>query len=201
MDKPSKSPSRPQARHGHPGALGPVHPTRRSGGGGPCSCMRLPYCSPLGISWGSTPHSSSQSAPHSRETAANASSISLPGGTVGWLWNLRLEQGSRETLPNATRLTHRVSESTNNNDLALARTCRPRVAGRLPRRLGNPPIGFLSCKPQTTALPRSPDVYRDPRLSPDVHQESRFSRDPSSGLASQLRLREPLHPDLDKPGI
>ena len=113
MDKPSKSPSRPQARHGHPGALGPVHPTRRSGGGGPCSCMRLPYCSPLGISWGSIPHSSSQSAPHSRETAANASSISLPGGTVGWLWNLRLEQGSRAILPNATRLTHRVSESTN----------------------------------------------------------------------------------------
>ena len=90
-------------RPGQPDAPGPVHPTRRSGGGGPCSCMRLPYCSPLGISWGSTPHSSSQSAPHSRETAANASSISLPGGTVGWLWNVRLEQGSRATLTPSPR--------------------------------------------------------------------------------------------------
>ena len=69
-----------------------------------------------------------------------------------------------------------------------------------PRRLGNPPTGFLNCKPQTSTSPRSPDVYRDPRLSPDVHQESLLSRDPSSGLASQLRLREPPHPDLDKPG-
>ena len=62
-DTPSESPLWPQARPGHPGAPGPVHPTRRSGGGGPCSRMRLPYCSPLGMSWGSTPQSSSQSTP------------------------------------------------------------------------------------------------------------------------------------------
>jgi hypothetical protein len=29
-----------------------------------------------------------------RMTTANASSISRPGGTVGWLWNLRSEQGN-----------------------------------------------------------------------------------------------------------
>ena len=33
--------------------------------------------------------------PITRETVANASSISLPGGTVGWLWNLRSEQDYR----------------------------------------------------------------------------------------------------------
>ena len=62
-DTPSESPLWPQARSGDPGAPGPVHPARRSGGGGPCFRMRLPYCSPLGMSWGSTPQSSSQSTP------------------------------------------------------------------------------------------------------------------------------------------
>ena len=52
--------------------------------------------------------------------------------------------------------------------------------GATPRRLGNPPTGFLSCKPQMTASPRSPDVYRDPRLSPDVYQELLLFRDPSA---------------------
>ena len=61
-----KSHSRPQDRPRHPGAAGSVHPTRRSGGGGPCSCMRLPHCSPLGISWGPTPQSSPQSTSLSR---------------------------------------------------------------------------------------------------------------------------------------
>ena len=35
--------------------------------------------------------------------AANASSFSLPGGTVGWLWNLRLEQGYRAPLISNSR--------------------------------------------------------------------------------------------------
>ena len=61
-----KSHSRPQDRPRHPGAAGSVHPTRQSGGGGPCSCMRLPHCSPLGISWGPTPQSSPQSTSLSR---------------------------------------------------------------------------------------------------------------------------------------
>ncbi len=82
-------------------AAGPEHPglscyspgtttTRRAGGK---VLVDQPYCSPLGILWGSTP----QSSPHShqpRMMATNASSISRPCGTVGWLWNLRSEQGS-----------------------------------------------------------------------------------------------------------
>jgi hypothetical protein len=43
--------------------------------------------------------------------AANASSISLPGGTAGWLWNLRSEQGYRAMpLSNSTSSTqhHRL---------------------------------------------------------------------------------------------
>ena len=125
---------------------------------------------------------------------------------MGWLWNLRLEQGSRAILPNATRLTHRVSESTNEASQQRPGTrpnLPPRVAGRHPRRLGNPPTGFLSCKPQTTALPRSPDVYRDPRLSPDVYQESLLFRDPSAGTGQPTQtqsLGETPHPDSDKPG-
>jgi hypothetical protein len=48
----------------------------------------------LGIPWGSTLQSSPQSHP-SRMTAANASLISSPGGTVGCLWNLCSEQGNQ----------------------------------------------------------------------------------------------------------
>ena len=66
--------------------------------------------------------------------------------------------------------------------------------GRHPRRLGNPPTGFLSCKPQTTALPRSPDVYRDPRLSPDVYQESLLSREPSSGTGQPTQTQRAPSP-------
>ena len=40
-----------------PARPGPVHPTRRSGGASP---YRLVHCPPLGISWGPTPKSSSQ---------------------------------------------------------------------------------------------------------------------------------------------
>ena len=49
-----------------PARPGPVHPTRRTGAGGPCPGMLLPYCSPLGISWGLTPQSSSQNTPITR---------------------------------------------------------------------------------------------------------------------------------------
>ncbi len=48
---------------------------------------------------------------HPLMTAANARSISCPGGTVGWLWNLRSEQGSW-TIHAATRWARHTSAAT-----------------------------------------------------------------------------------------
>ena len=49
----------------------------------------------LGMEWGSTPHGSSKDQTTTGPAMKNASSISRPGGTAGWLWNFRLDDVGR----------------------------------------------------------------------------------------------------------
>ena len=86
-------PSPPQA----PQARAPDATSQQVGQGQPQPTLLL---SVWGCEWGPTPLSS-DTLPHPIRAGEDASSISLPGGTPGWLWNLR--PGSRGRGPAATR--------------------------------------------------------------------------------------------------
>ena len=86
-------PSPPQA----PQARAPNATSQQVGQGQPQPTLLL---SVRGCEWGPTPLSS-DTLPHPIRAGEDASSISLPGGTPGWLWNLR--PGSRGRGPAATR--------------------------------------------------------------------------------------------------
>ena len=86
-------PSPPQA----PQARAPDATSQQVGQGQPQPTLLL---SVRGCEWGPTPLSS-DTLPHPIRAGEDASSISLPGGTPGWLWNLR--PGSRGRGPAAIR--------------------------------------------------------------------------------------------------
>jgi hypothetical protein len=105
--------SQPRAR---PELLGPTtRSSRRAGGAGP------PSGHPTALRWGFMGFNSPGQSTHKPPslTAASASSISRPGGTVGWLWNLRSEWTTwKPSYPSSTRTLHKPIDYRLKPDLA-----------------------------------------------------------------------------------
>ena len=149
---------------------GPARCTQRDDqvGEAHASACRLPYCSPLGISWGPTPQSSPQAHTHVRETVANASSISLPGGTVGWLWNLRSEQDYR---------AKKVSPATHQGPYYKTTT----ASGAKTTRRTSTLTRRASRQPQTNSVHRSPAKPSQGPVTPTPSTYDSDQRAPSHG--------------------
>jgi hypothetical protein len=106
--------------------------------------------------------------------AASASSISRPGGTVGWLWNLRSEVDNVETVvpkqyPDSLR-AQRLSAQTGPGPTCGKRTTR-NGGLELAKRATDPRVVLPQRRPSARKVPRSgptslPRNDEHPRLGP-----------------------------------
>ena len=157
-------PSPPQA----PQARAPDATSQQVGQGQPQPTLLL---SVWGCEWGPTPLSS-DTLPHPIRAGEDASSISLPGGTPGWLWNLR--PGSRGRGPASTR---RLGPA-------------PATSGRAgtPCHLQSPPAANLRLNSMHAPTRRHVGPQRPPAPRPGAHNHAGRPGPTSSSPGRHARL-------------
>jgi hypothetical protein len=121
----------------------------------------------MGISWFNSPGQSTHKPPYL--AAASASSISRPGGTVGWLWNLRSEWTTwRSPYPSCTR---GLSSPTT---IGFDRTL-PDVRSRCTTRNGGPKPAKRATNPRAVPPQRDPPARKVPRSGPTSQPKGRLN--------------------------